>query len=1639
MSISIGAEQTASLLNSVIGTTVRTFYFDGGAIIGGTGSYFGFPTEARFSVVNDDATIALPSTRIKQGGDLNSDFSSPQYLIGAAAVEGGGYRIPTFESGTSPRVLERSFTANGTGLDEVVLIDSSSEDFAILNAINPGELRTYSTGVTLADGRTGLILSETPAGATHDVIALYAIGPDGIDVTRLPTTALGTTNYEAKLLADGRVVIAYQSDAGAVMVQIVSEDLTTSSGEILVAAEDRTFFPTTSLDVAVLSDGRIAVSFDHRSAIDAPSDVKVALLNNDGSIDLPATPLALGTVADPFLRYSKLYPLQDGGFILGWAWNNGSEGSLQQFDSALTPTGTTASLPGGVRDSGENSLLFPNGSGFFDITSGKAHMTTTDSAGAPVGEFTYASASGLGGNGGTGVQLPGLTHAPVGPAIPVGEDFDAGRLFGNAGVGVDHQIATLSDGTVLLVWAGAITSGGGPAYEGKITDSFGGIFGQLLAADGRVISREFQINTQINGLQTDPQIAVTENGFTVMWTDTNGPDNLVMRAFRTDGAPETGEILLTPNTHASLGNDIEHAAITALPDGTFVVMYGADLAGQPTYLMKLAADGTRLVEPVLMPGNIDDANNTNLAVTTAGDVVAVNEGVSLKVTVRLSGAGLIEAAIGAGGTGPLVFTIAGAAGETQTDATVAALSDGGFVVGYHETVSNGGVNPPRQLWAEVFNGAGVSQGRVAMGAPESSTFAEVPALIGLSDGGFAMAYAADDASGTGVYAAAWHSNLGPRMALVRGNPIEVGIQDFPHLAEVAPGQVMLTYGMPNGTIYSATAPVSGVVLDLANPNPRSSEFGTGLVRGSDATDSHQLRPEDRIIVGGEGGDSFAGIAGQWALDGGAGSDALSLPFLDFNDAQITLRGDDRMLIRSAVDSSTVIDVTSVEIFFFEGGTFKTLADLQGTGGTGGTGGGTGGPVPISGTAAGETLLGTIGDDSILDLGGNDTVNGLGGIDTIDGGDGTDALQLQVGLAQTIVTDLGDGAFRLQSNDSVFFALEFDYTVTNVETFIFVPVDPISAADLSYYAANGNFPPILGTAGDERLVGNDRDNRIEGLAGHDRLEGRGGNDTLIGGPGDDTLWGFFGNDSLVGGDGFDIADYDASPNGIVVNLATGVAQDGTGGTDTLESIEGVMGGFGDDSITGDAGDNRFFFDRGDDTFDGADGTDSLVFRGLPLTDFEVFGSAAEGFTFFFDQLDPITGTVRNIETFLFYDATQGGWQTWGLQELEDYIAGQNPPTEGDDTVSGNGGNDVLDGLGGNDFIRGFSGDDTLIGSAGNDTIDGGNGYDIAQFSVNAADATIQFGGFGRATITSADGVDEVLRIEELRFADGSVFQPPPAPPATRPAWTVGDPHLQTLDGVGYDFHAVGEYVLLRGKEGGALDGLFEVQSRMAKVEGVAGVSVNEAVAVRLGTQIVMIDAADANPVWIDGTNTTVADGAVLSVGSHLLTRTGNDYTIFYAGANDTLENGDAQVMISVRSGRLDIAIAASDEMSSSVEGLLGDGDGNAANDIARADGTVLDRPLAYEDLYGGYRDDWRVTTDVQSLFTYDQGESLAGFYDADAPGQTVSVDDFDDAAVTDAQTLVESAGVTPGTLAYDNALLDFLLTNDAEFIESSADP
>jgi Ca2+-binding RTX toxin-like protein len=273
--------------------------------------------------------------------------------------------------------------------------------------------------------------------------------------------------------------------------------------------------------------------------------------------------------------------------------------------------------------------------------------------------------------------------------------------------------------------------------------------------------------------------------------------------------------------------------------------------------------------------------------------------------------------------------------------------------------------------------------------------------------------------------------------------------------------------------------------------------------------------------------------------------------------------------------------------------------------------------------------------------------------------------------------------------------------------------------------------------------------------------------------------------------------------------------------------------------------------------------------------------------------------------------------------------------------------------------------------------------------------------------------------------------PDLPDVWMGGWTTGDPHLQTLDGVGYDFQAAGEYVLLRGTG----TSTFEIQARMAPAGN--NVSVNEAISTRVGTDIVMIDATDTEPVMINGVATAITNFGSLAVNGGEIFREDNTYTIVYSGADGTVNNGDSRVIVDVLSNRIDIDVRLNAELLGNLEGLLGDGDGNAANDVARADGTVLARPFVFSDIYGGYRDDWRVSTDTQSLFTYDAGESLEGFYLESYPTNLISLADLDPAVVAAATQAALNAGLVQGTANFNNAVLDFALTQDTSFITSAA--
>ncbi|MGL5084002.1 MAG: DUF4394 domain-containing protein [Microcoleaceae cyanobacterium] len=206
--------------------------------------------------------------------------------------------------------------------------------------------------------------------------------------------------------------------------------------------------------------------------------------------------------------------------------------------------------------------------------------------------------------------------------------------------------------------------------------------------------------------------------------------------------------------------------------------------------------------------------------------------------------------------------------------------------------------------------------------------------------------------------------------------------------------------------------------------------------------------------------------------------------------------------------------------------------------------------------------------------------------------------------------------------------------------------------------------LLGTAGNDNLLGDNGNNILFGLAGDDLLSGRGGNDVLDGGMDKDTLSGGSGMDFLLGGSEDDTLKGENDADVL----------DGGSGDDELE------GGNDKDVLFGGTGMDNLFGNNGDDVLDGGDDADGL------------WGENGN------DLLNGGSGD----------DSLEGG-------DGDDLLSGG---TE-DDFLGGGNGNDVLEGGDGNDALRGHSNNDLLIGNVGNDvlagdtgtdTLDGGDGMD-----------------------------------------------------------------------------------------------------------------------------------------------------------------------------------------------------------------------------------------------------------------------------------------------------------------------------------------
>ncbi|MSP82356.1 MAG: hypothetical protein EXQ94_05335 [Alphaproteobacteria bacterium] len=287
--------------------------------------------------------------------------------------------------------------------------------------------------------------------------------------------------------------------------------------------------------------------------------------------------------------------------------------------------------------------------------------------------------------------------------------------------------------------------------------------------------------------------------------------------------------------------------------------------------------------------------------------------------------------------------------------------------------------------------------------------------------------------------------------------------------------------------------------------------------------------------------------------------------------------------------------------------------------------------------------------------------------------------------------------------------------------------------------------LAGFGGNDTIIGGNLDDFMFGGAGNDRLVGGNLDDFMFGGAGNDRLVGGtgLGNNILIGGDGIDTVTYKSTTNGVSANLGTEFFGGAEIGTDTIESVENLIGGEGNDTLIGDGADNSLYGGGGDDfltggagndELDGGDGIDTVNFSTLTNgvgvgVDLGAGHATGDG--------EDILKDIENVFGSNFDDSMIG---SAGDNRLDggsgnDSIDG----ADGIDRLIGGFGNDELFGGAGGDILEGGSGDDAINGGSGDDTLDFGDVTISARITLNLATNTAT-GDFGNDVISGVENVD-----------------------------------------------------------------------------------------------------------------------------------------------------------------------------------------------------------------------------------------------------------------------------------------------------------
>jgi Ca2+-binding RTX toxin-like protein len=486
--------------------------------------------------------------------------------------------------------------------------------------------------------------------------------------------------------------------------------------------------------------------------------------------------------------------------------------------------------------------------------------------------------------------------------------------------------------------------------------------------------------------------------------------------------------------------------------------------------------------------------------------------------------------------------------------------------------------------------------------------------------------------------------------------------------------------------------------------------GSDTIFGGEGNDTLNGGTGDDRLYGENGNDTFNKILGEGSdlIHGGAGTDTVN--YDDNNTTLITLNLHNGVVNRLTqrdslryiervlgTDSSNDVliassDTDGVSVNLTSGVVSGTLAGFTYVSGfehiTGGSGGDT-----LTGNASASNLIGNNGNDSLSGDGGNDTLTGGAGNDSHNGGDGDDNYIFSGAFGVDSISGDNSGTDTINLS-----------AVTNALTITLsgVGTNDVSDGTNTINYSSDYIENVISGSGNDSITGAGIvDNEFTGGAGNDTIDGSSGNDTykFANGWGVDVITDDGANQS-------ETVDFSSVTANMTVNLNFGASNEATDGANSVNwgvtsTIENVIAGQGNDSITGTGVNNTYSFVNGwgNDTLVDAGGTDKVD-----------FSRVSASVTIW---LLPVAGA----------EVTDGTNTTHWASTIEYAVGGS-----GNDLIQGLSSNNSLEGGAGNDTINGGGGRDTLIGGAGNDVLNA-DGLDESFYF---------YDGWGSDTITTAFG-------------------------------------------------------------------------------------------------------------------------------------------------------------------------------------------------------------------------------------------------------------------------------------------------------------